>query len=36
MTKEEIINYCLTYPDVYKDYPFDEKWTVILCDALQA
>ncbi|MEC0256850.1 hypothetical protein PAEVO_18500 [Paenibacillus sp. GM2FR] len=29
MMEEEIISYCLTYPDVYKDKPFDDKWTVL-------
>lgn len=29
MTKEELIEHCLTYPGVYEDYPFDEKWTVM-------
>jgi predicted DNA-binding protein (MmcQ/YjbR family) len=29
MNKEEIISYCLTYPDTYEDYPFDENWAVI-------
>lgn len=29
MNKKEIIDYCLTYPNTYEDYPFDEKWTVI-------
>lgn len=35
MTRRELINYCLTYPDAYEDYPFDEfpddprAWTVI-------
>lgn len=25
MTRQEIIDYCLTYPDAYEDYPFEEK-----------
>jgi len=29
MTVEEIIAHCLSYPDVYEDYPFDEHWTVM-------
>ena len=35
MEKRELIEYCLTYPDAYEDYPFDEgiadeaAWTVI-------
>ena len=31
MTKrQEVIAYCLTYPDVYEDYPFhDSNWCVI-------
>ncbi|MCY8535309.1 MmcQ/YjbR family DNA-binding protein [Bacillus vallismortis] len=29
MNHEEIINYCLSYPDTYKDYPFGEGWTVL-------
>ncbi|WDH96582.1 MmcQ/YjbR family DNA-binding protein [Paenibacillus urinalis] len=29
MIKEEIISHCLTYNDVYKNQPFDDKWTVI-------
>ena len=23
MTRRELIDYCLTYPDAYEDYPFD-------------
>ena len=23
MTRSELIDYCLTYPDAYEDYPFD-------------
>ena len=23
MTRRELIDYCLTLPDVYEDYPFD-------------
>ena len=26
MNKRELIEYCLTYPDAYEDYPFDENW----------
>lgn len=29
MTKREMIDYCLTYPGVYEDYPFDEEWAVM-------
>ncbi|MFJ1447904.1 MmcQ/YjbR family DNA-binding protein [Bacillus halotolerans] len=29
MTLNEIIDYCLSYPDTYKDYPFGEGWTVM-------
>lgn len=29
MIKQEIINYCLTYPNTYEDYPFDETTTLI-------
>lgn len=29
-TKNDLIKYCLTYPDVYEDYPFhDTEWAVI-------
>ena len=30
ITREEAIAYCLTYEDVYEDYPFhDDSWCVI-------
>lgn len=29
MTKQEIIEYCLTMPGAYEDYPFDEIWPVM-------
>ena len=34
MTRQEIIDYCLTYPSVYEDYPFDDpsepgSWTLM-------
>ncbi|WMJ24084.1 MmcQ/YjbR family DNA-binding protein [Paludicola sp. MB14-C6] len=29
MTKQELIDYCLTYPSTYLDYPFDEEWAAI-------
>ncbi|MCY8305550.1 MmcQ/YjbR family DNA-binding protein [Bacillus spizizenii] len=29
MTMNEIIDYYLSYPDTYKDYPFGEGWTVM-------
>ena len=25
MTRYELIKYCLTYPDAYEDYPFDDN-----------
>lgn len=29
-SKQDIITHCLTYPDVYEDYPFhDPQWAVI-------
>lgn len=29
-TRKEAIDYCLSYPGVYEDYPFDDpNWTVI-------
>ncbi len=29
-TKQDLIQYCLTYKDVYEDYPFrDHEWAVI-------
>lgn len=29
-TKQDLITYCLTYKDVYEDYPFrDHEWAVI-------
>ena len=29
-TKQDLIKYCLTYPQVYEDYPFhDPEWAVI-------
>lgn len=30
MNRHELIEYCLTYPDSYEDYPYDEAWTVML------
>lgn len=31
-TREEIIRYCKTFPDIYEDYPFhDDNWTVMRC-----
>lgn len=31
-TREEVIKYCKTLPDVYEDYPFhDQNWTVMRC-----
>ncbi len=35
MTRRDLIGYCLTYPDAYEDYPFDDgpdihgAWTVM-------
>ncbi len=34
MTRQELIDYCLTYPAAYEDYPFDNvaapgAWTVM-------
>ncbi len=35
MTRRELIDYCLTYPDTYEDYPFDklagapDSWALI-------
>lgn len=31
MTRRELIDYCLTYPDAYEDYPFDDAgaWTAM-------
>ncbi len=35
MTRRELIDYCLTYPDAFEDYPFDDgpniagAWTVM-------
>ena len=29
MKKKDIIEYCLTFPDVYEDYPFDGNWAAI-------
>jgi len=28
-TKRQIIEYCLSFENVYEDYPFDETWTVM-------
>lgn len=31
-TRKEVIEYCLTFPNVYEDYPFhDFNWTVMRC-----
>lgn len=31
-TREEVIRYCMTFEDVYEDYPFrDGNWTVMRC-----
>ncbi len=29
MTKRELIDYCLTFPAAYEDYPFDETTAVV-------
>lgn len=29
MTQRKLIEFCLTLPGVYEDYPFGEDWTVI-------
>lgn len=30
MTRRELIDYCLTFPDAYEDYPFhDDVWAVL-------
>ncbi len=29
MTKKDIIQYCLTFPSAYEDYPFDDVTTVL-------
>lgn len=29
MTKRELIDYCLTYPSAFEDYPFDETTAII-------
>lgn len=29
MTKRELIDYCLTYPASYEDYPFDETTALV-------
>lgn len=34
MTRQELIDYCLTFPSAYEDYPFDDiadasAWTVV-------
>jgi predicted DNA-binding protein (MmcQ/YjbR family) len=29
MNKRDLIDYCLTYPGAYEDYPFDENWTAM-------
>lgn len=32
MTRQELIAFCLTLPEVYEDYPFhDDNWAVIRC-----
>ncbi len=41
MTRQDLINFCLTFPDAYEDYPFDGvdahsddgAWTVMKCRA---
>lgn len=29
MDKRELIEYCLTYPDAFEDYPFGEDWVCV-------
>lgn len=30
MTRQEWVGFCLTFPDAYEDYPFDDdNWTVL-------
>ncbi len=29
MTKRELIDYCLTYPSAYEDYPFDDVTPIL-------
>lgn len=29
MNKRDIIEYCLTFPASYEDYPFDENWAAM-------
>ena len=29
VTKRELLDYCLTYPAVYEDYPFDETTALV-------
>ncbi len=29
MTRKEAIEYCLSLPGVYEDYPFDAEWTAM-------
>ena len=29
MTKRELIDYCLTYPSAFEDYPFDETTAIL-------
>ena len=29
MNRKQLIDYCLTYPGAFEDYPFDEYWTCI-------
>jgi len=29
VNKQDIIEYCLTFPGTYEDYPFDEVWAVV-------
>ncbi|MBH1940277.1 MmcQ/YjbR family DNA-binding protein [Mobilitalea sibirica] len=31
-TRKSVVEYCLTFPKVYEDYPFhDDNWTVMRC-----
>lgn len=29
MTREEVVKFCLSLPEVYLDYPFDEEWQAL-------
>ena len=29
ISREDIINFCKTFPSAYEDYPFDDQWTAM-------